>query len=107
MKIDHLSIEELKKLQNEAQVLLESKKTEGIHEAYEKAVALAESVDMTLQDFVEYGNKLGKRKRPRKPVATKYRDTENETNTWSGRGLKPKWLTTKLEAGAKLEDYAV
>lgn len=39
-------------------------------------------------------------------VAPKYRNPQTG-DTWSGRGLKPTWLKTKLDAGAKLEDFAV
>lgn len=42
---------------------------------------------------------------PRK-VAPKYRDPSTG-DTWSGRGLKPKWLAAALESGRKLEDFAV
>jgi DNA-binding protein H-NS len=51
----------------------------------------------------------GKRGRPRslkgRKVAVKYRDTSG--NTWAGRGAQPVWLREKLEAGAKLGDFAV
>ena len=39
-------------------------------------------------------------------VAVKYRDAASGS-TWSGRGLKPKWLTAALAAGKKIEDFAV
>ncbi|MGN6830715.1 H-NS histone family protein [Paucibacter sp. M5-1] len=39
-------------------------------------------------------------------VAAKYRDPETGA-TWSGRGLKPKWLAAKIDAGKKLEEFAV
>jgi DNA-binding protein H-NS len=39
-------------------------------------------------------------------VAAKYRDPESG-NTWSGRGLQPKWLKTAIEGGKTLEDFAV
>ena len=42
---------------------------------------------------------------PRK-VAPKYRDPSTG-ETWSGRGLKPKWLAAALESGRKLEDFSV
>ncbi|MCK6424768.1 MAG: H-NS histone family protein [Burkholderiaceae bacterium] len=42
---------------------------------------------------------------PRK-VAPKYRDPATG-DTWSGRGLKPKWLAAALEGGRKLEEFAV
>lgn len=38
-------------------------------------------------------------------VAAKYRDKAG--NSWSGRGLKPKWLTAALANGAKISDFAV
>ena len=41
----------------------------------------------------------------RKAVAPKYRDGNG--NQWTGRGLKPRWLTAALAEGRKLEDFAV
>jgi DNA-binding protein H-NS len=41
----------------------------------------------------------------RKAVAAKYRDDQG--NQWTGRGLKPRWLTAALASGKKLEDFAV
>lgn len=40
-------------------------------------------------------------------VAPKYRNTENPAETWAGRGLKPKWLTSAIKAGGKLEDFSI
>lgn len=39
-------------------------------------------------------------------VAAKYRDTQTG-DTWSGRGLQPRWLKAALAAGKKLGDFAV
>lgn len=39
-------------------------------------------------------------------VAQQYRDPETGDG-WSGRGLQPRWLKAKLEAGAKLEDFRI
>jgi len=39
-------------------------------------------------------------------VAPKYRDTATG-ETWSGRGLKPKWLQAAIAAGRKLEDFKI
>ena len=38
-------------------------------------------------------------------VAAKYRDEKG--NSWSGRGLKPKWLSSAIAAGAKQEDFVI
>ena len=39
-------------------------------------------------------------------VAAKYRDKASG-DTWSGRGLQPRWLKAALAAGKKLSDFAV
>jgi len=39
-------------------------------------------------------------------VAPKFRNAATG-ETWSGRGLQPKWLKAALAAGAKLEDFAL
>jgi len=38
-------------------------------------------------------------------VAIKYRNTATG-DTWSGRGLQPKWLKAALAAGRKIEEFA-
>jgi DNA-binding protein H-NS len=40
-------------------------------------------------------------------VKPKFRNPDNKSETWAGRGLKPKWLTALLKQGKKLEDFAV
>lgn len=35
----------------------------------------------------------------------KYSDPENRWNTWSGRGVCPKWLKNYLDKGYTLEDF--
>ncbi len=39
-------------------------------------------------------------------AAVKFRDKATG-DTWTGRGLQPKWLKAALAAGRKLEDFAV
>jgi DNA-binding protein H-NS len=39
-------------------------------------------------------------------VAAKYRN-QATGETWSGRGLQPKWLKAAIAGGAKLSDFAV
>ena len=39
-------------------------------------------------------------------VAAKYRDA-GTGDTWSGRGLQPKWLKAAIGAGKKLGDFAI
>ena len=45
-------------------------------------------------------------KTSRSKVAAKYRDPASG-QSWSGRGLQPKWLKAAIAAGKKLEDFAI
>jgi DNA-binding protein H-NS len=41
-----------------------------------------------------------------KKVAPKYRDPASG-QSWTGRGLKPKWLQAALTSGKSLDDFAI
>ena len=41
-----------------------------------------------------------------KKVAPKYRN-QATGETWTGRGLQPKWIQAAIASGKKLEDFAI
>jgi DNA-binding protein H-NS len=43
----------------------------------------------------------------RGPVAPKYRNLENVSETWAGRGLRPRWLAAAIKSGKKLDDFLI
>ena len=47
----------------------------------------------------------GRSKLRGRPVPPKYFGPNGET--WAGRGLRPRWLTSAIKGGADLEDFAV
>lgn len=40
-------------------------------------------------------------------VRPKYRNPEDRKETWTGRGLRPRWLVAAMKGGKKLEDFAI
>lgn len=36
-----------------------------------------------------------------------YRNPKNESETWAGRGNRPRWLTAALKSGKKLESFLI
>jgi DNA-binding protein H-NS len=42
-----------------------------------------------------------------KKIAPKYRNPDNKTETWTGRGMKPKWLSAAIKAGKKIDAFAI
>ncbi len=44
---------------------------------------------------------------PRGPVAPKYRNPKDPSQTWAGRGLQPRWLKDAIKSGKKLEGFLI
>ena len=40
-------------------------------------------------------------------VAPKYRNPDNDNETWAGRGLKPRWLAAAIKTGKKMDDFLI
>lgn len=72
-------------------------------EAIAKVRALMSEYGLTLADL---GGRqaVAPRKAGGNRVAPKYRNAATG-ETWSGRGLQPRWLQTALAGGARLEDF--
>jgi DNA-binding protein H-NS len=72
-------------------------------DAVAKVRALMAEHGLTLADL---SAKSTGPKRTGAKVAPKYRNTATG-DTWSGRGLQPKWLKQALAAGKKISDFAI
>jgi DNA-binding protein H-NS len=71
--------------------------------AVAKVRALMAEHGLTLADL---SSKAATAKRSGAKVAPKYRDAATG-NTWSGRGLQPRWLKQALASGKKISDFAL
>jgi DNA-binding protein H-NS len=74
-------------------------------EAIAKIKALMSDYGLTMADLTARGP-AAPRKAGSGKVAVKYRDAATG-DTWTGRGLQPKWLRAALAAGRKISDFAV
>jgi DNA-binding protein H-NS len=92
-----MSLEELVTLRDQANTAITAKVAEQRQ--------LLESELAKLGDFDKPASKPNGKARG--PIAPKYRNPENPSDTWAGRGLKPGWLTAAIKGGKKLEDFAI
>ena len=46
-------------------------------------------------------------RRPYPPVTPKYRNPDQPSETWAGRGKQPRWLVAQLESGGRVEDFRI
>ncbi len=71
-----------------------------------KAVELRQQLSLLGSGGSAPAARKGKRgPRKGKKVAPKYRGPAGET--WSGRGLRPRWLTAAIKQGHKLDDFLI
>ena len=75
------------------------------HGAIAKVRALLAEHGLTVDDIQANAGKAVKSGSTKK-VAAKYRDSQTGA-TWTGRGLKPRWLNQALADGKVLSDFAV
>jgi DNA-binding protein H-NS len=47
------------------------------------------------------------RRRPYPPVSPKYRNPDQPSQTWAGRGKRPRWLVAQLGSGKRIEDFKI
>ena len=99
------NLEELLKQRAELERQIAHAQSESRGKVLADIQALMSANGLTIADLATQERKPRKVKGDRTPVADKYRDKAG--NHWSGRGLKPKWLTAAIVGGAKLEDFAV
>ena len=104
--ISNLSVEQLKRLQAEAEALIATKKDQAIEDAYNQILAIADGLGFSIEELLELGEQKRK-KTTRKAVEPRYRNKNNPEQTWTGRGKQPRWLVAELEKGAKLEDFLI
>ena len=51
------------------------------------------------------GGSIGRRPYP--PVLPKYRNPLRPSETWAGRGKRPRWLLAQLRNGKRLDDFRI
>ena len=97
-----MSLTELKQLQKDVTVAIDTFRERQKDEARAKLEAQARELGFSLSELTGSG---GKRKGKASPA--KFRHPENPALTWTGRGRRPNWVTSALESGKKLEDLAI
>lgn len=109
VNLNNLSIEELEEVIEQAHALIEQKREEALLKARAEIEKIAASTGYSVHDLLGLPNGRGRRRSTKKPAAAaeKYRNPKDPSQTWSGRGKRPRWLQEMLDKGAKLESFLV
>ncbi|HIQ40876.1 MAG TPA: H-NS histone family protein [Sulfurivirga caldicuralii] len=75
--------------------------------AKDRMMETSEVIHLIQQAIEKYGLKGGRSGGTRGPVPPKYRNPNNPSETWTGRGRQPKWVTALLSQGYTLEQLKI
>lgn len=99
------SLQELIAQKDALEVEIERTRSKDRSDAITKVRTLMEQYGLTAADLSTKGSAKSRAGKGNK-VAAKYRNTATG-ETWSGRGLQPKWLKAALGAGRKLSEFTL
>lgn len=101
---DNWSVKELLELQDEIKAAIVVRQQNEKAELKAKMAQLASDAGLSLDEVLG----LKKGRGSKSASIAKYRNPDDPTDTWTGRGRKPNWLVDRLKKrGASLEDFLI
>ena len=112
IKLDGLTLKELHSLRAKIDVAIQKLESNNISKARKEAAKIAKEYGVSLESLIsEVRSKKPVREENKvkvtKKVSPRYRHPDNASLTWTGRGLKPKWIVSLIESGVKLEELLI
>jgi DNA-binding protein H-NS len=111
LNLDAMSVAEIWQLHQTVIEVLATRLTAEKHELEKRLAQLRRERQQSLALPNEVASRriAGNLQEPRKhaKVPPKYRNPNEPSETWSGRGKRPRWLTQALLAGQKMEDFVI
>jgi len=99
-ELELMSVDHLWKLRAEISGILATKITE------EKKLIEDRLVQLRAKSFPGLEtNEPGRRPYPR--VFPKFRNPDDFSQTWAGRGKQPRWLTAQLKSGRRVDEFRI
>lgn len=102
--LSSLSVSDLNDLIKRAHDEIGRKEAQRLEEARDRISQIANEYGLPLEDLLKAQPRV---RASRGKAAPKYRNPNDPSQTWAGRGRKPSWLEAELKQGANLEDFAI
>jgi len=104
LNLDAMSVDEMWQLHEEISQVLSVRLTSEKRELEKRLTQLRREKETRQSDPAD-GAHRERRKYPR--VYPKYRNPKEPSETWSGRGKQPRWLTAALKTGQTMEEFVI
>ena len=103
INVDKLSLKDLITLELKVKKAIALAKERERTELKQRIEVMAQDSGFSVDELFARGRGAMKGR----TVAPKYVNPDNSSETWTGRGRKPKWLVAKLSKGAKMDQFAI
>ncbi|HEX8787055.1 MAG TPA: H-NS histone family protein [Telluria sp.] len=104
--LSNYNLGELKGLQFDVEKEIKARQQQEVKKAREQILAIAQDVGLPVEALLSA--KAGKSGKPGKVGQStgiaQYRNPDDNAQTWTGRGRKPKWVLDALSNGKNLGD---
>jgi DNA-binding protein H-NS len=105
IEFETMSLDDLWSLHAKISAILSARIRAEKHELEKRLALLNHGVDLT-REPQGHGPVSGKQRRKYPQVLPKYRNPQT-SETWSGRGKRPRWLVAAVKSGRKIEEYRI
>lgn len=102
MNLNSMSLKELKDLQSQVAKAISGFEDRRKRDALAALEEKAKDLGFSLAELTG-----ATKPRKRSPSVAKYANPANKSDTWSGRGRKPRWFSDAIAKGKKPQDLAI
>ncbi len=107
INLENLSAQELAELIAKAEQQQKKLHRDRIAEVRRKITAMAKAEGYTIEELFGGSRAPATRRRSGGKVAPKYRNPADPSQTWTGRGKRPRWFSEALAQGRKESDLLI
>jgi DNA-binding protein H-NS len=100
LSLKSFSFDDLIELRDSAETLIRQQATAQRRMLEKKLAAVSRFAGSLVPGRRQHSSKGRK-------VAAKYQNPDNPSETWAGRGMRPRWLQAQLQQGRSVEDFAI
>jgi DNA-binding protein H-NS len=106
VELESRSLDDLWSLHEEISAILSARIKAEKHELEKRLAVLDRGRDIFAQSGLSSSLQTGKARRKYPRVLPKYRNPQT-SETWSGRGKRPRWLVAAMKSGRKIEEFRI
>ncbi|MCK1475744.1 MULTISPECIES: H-NS histone family protein [unclassified Bradyrhizobium] len=106
LELESMSLDDLWSLHEEISGMLSERIKAEKHELEKRLAALGGGMAVLADSRGAGASTTGKQRRKYPRVLPKYRNPQT-SETWSGRGKRPRWLVAAVKSGRRVEDFRI